>query len=295
MSHQILSGKELSQILKDEIKAEVAQLTSYGGRQPHLAAILVGEDGASQTYVNHKMKACEYVGFRSTLFRRDASISEEELIALVKKCNLDSELDGFIVQLPLPDHINADKVIHAISPEKDVDGFTPINIGSMVLGLPAYLPATPAGIMEILDRYNIETSGKNCVVLGRSNIVGRPISVMLSAKGNPGNATVTVCHSRTPREDLLRYTLAADIIVVALGIPEFLTGDMVKEGVVIIDVGTTRVDAPERKRGWRLMGDVHFESVSAKASHITPVPGGVGPMTVTMLIKNTLEAFKRKL
>lgn len=295
MSHQILSGKELSQILKDEIKAEVAQLTSYGGRQPHLAAILVGEDGASQTYVNHKMKACEYVGFRSTLFRRDASISEEELIALVKKCNLDAELDGFIVQLPLPDHINADKVIHAISPEKDVDGFTPINIGSMVLGLPAYLPATPAGIMEILARYNIDTSGKNCVVIGRSNIVGRPISVMLSAKGNPGNATVTVCHSRTPREDLLRYTLAADIIVVALGSPEFLTGDMVKEGVVIIDVGTTRVDAPERKRGWRLMGDVHFESVSAKASHITPVPGGVGPMTVTMLIKNTLEAYKRKL
>lgn len=295
MPHQILSGKELSQTLKDEIKAEVAELTAYGARQPHLAAILVGEDGASMTYVNHKMKACEYVGFRSTLFRRDASISQDELIALVKKCNKDPELDGFIVQLPLPDHIDADTVIHAISPEKDVDGFTPINIGSMVLGLPAYLPATPAGIMEILGRYQIETSGKNCVVLGRSNIVGRPISVMLSAKGNPGNATVTVCHSRTPREELVKFTRNADIIVVALGIPEFLTGDMVKEGVVIIDVGTTRVDAPERKRGWRLLGDVHFESVAPKSSYITPVPGGVGPMTVTMLIKNTLEAYKRKI
>lgn len=295
MSHQLLNGKELSQTLKDEIKAEVAELTSYGGRRPHLAAILVGEDGASKTYVDHKMKACEYVGFRSSLFRRDASISQAELLALVRKCNNDPELDGFIVQLPLPKHIDADTVIHAISPAKDVDGFTPINIGSMVLGLPAYLPATPAGIMEILDRYHIETSGKNCVVLGRSNIVGRPISVMLSTKGSPGDATVTVCHSRTPREDLLNYTRQADIIVVALGIPEFLTGDMVKEGVVIIDVGTTRVDTPTRKRGWRLVGDVHFESVAAKASHITPVPGGVGPMTVTMLIKNTLEAYKRKI
>ncbi len=295
MPHQLLNGKELSQVLKDEIKAEVAELTAYGGRQPHLAAILVGEDGASQTYVNHKMKACEYVGFRSTLFRRDASISQEELIALVKKCNNDAELDGFIVQLPLPKHIDADTVIHAISPEKDVDGFTPINIGSMVLGLPAYLPATPAGIMEILGRYNIETSGKKCVVLGRSNIVGRPISVMLSGKGNPGNATVTVCHSRTPKEDIIKYCREADIIVVALGKPEFLTGDMVREGVVIIDVGTTRVDAPDRKRGWRLVGDVHFESVAPKASYITPVPGGVGPMTVTILIKNTLEAYRRKI
>jgi len=295
MAYQRLNGKELSQTLKDEIKSEVAELTSYGARQPHLAAILVGEDGASQTYVNHKMKACEYVGFRSSLLRRDASISQAELLELVEQCNQDPALDGFIVQLPLPDHIDADKVIHAIRPEKDVDGFTPINIGSMVLGLPAYLPATPAGIMEILKRYEIETSGKNCVVIGRSNIVGRPISVMLSAKGNPGNATVTVCHSRTPKDELRAYCQQADIIVVALGIPEFLTGDMVKDGAVIIDVGTTRVDAPDRKRGWRLVGDVHFESVAPKASYITPVPGGVGPMTVTMLIKNTLEAYRRKI
>jgi methylenetetrahydrofolate dehydrogenase (NADP+)/methenyltetrahydrofolate cyclohydrolase len=289
---ELLSGKDLSKVLKDEIKEEVATFTSKGKRKPHLAAILVGEDGASQTYVKHKMKACEYVGFQSSLIRKPSDISEAELLELVQQCNEDEGLDGFIVQLPLPDHINPDRVIHAILPEKDVDGFHPVNIGNMVLGHPAYLPATPAGIMEMLRRHQIDTSGKKCVVLGRSNIVGRPISIMLSGKGNPGNATVTVCHSRTPADEIKAYCQEADIIVVALGKPGFLTGDMVKKGVVVIDVGTTRVSAPERKRGWRLAGDADFDSVAPKSSYITPVPGGVGPMTVTMLIKNTLNAYK---
>lgn len=286
----LLDGKKLADELKQEIKAEVTTLTAAGGKQPHLAAILVGADGGSLTYVGHKVKACEQVGFKSTLLHFADDITEEFLLGEVKKLNEDADVDGFIVQLPLPKHINADKVIMAIDPKKDVDGFHPVNVGKVTLGLPAYISATPFGITKILERYNIETSGKHCVVIGRSNIVGRPMSILMSGQGKTGNATVTVCHSRT--KNLKEITLQADIIIAALGKPEFLTGDMVKEGAVIIDVGTTRVTDTTTKAGWRLKGDVKFDEVAPKASAITPVPGGVGPMTVVSLLLNTLKAAK---
>ncbi|MEM6262655.1 MAG: tetrahydrofolate dehydrogenase/cyclohydrolase catalytic domain-containing protein [Bacteroidota bacterium] len=288
---QKLNGKELSQIIKEELKEQVGKLVAKGKRPPHLVAVLVGDDGASQTYVGHKIRSCEYIGYRSTLVHWPADITEEKLLAKVDELNEDPEVDGFIVQLPLPDHVDAEKVLNRIDPKKDVDGFHPENIGRMTLGLPAFLPATPAGIMELLDRYEIKTSGKNCVVIGRSNIVGRPISVLMSRKGYPGNATVTVCHSRTPIEEVKAYCLKADIIIVALGKPGYLTGDMVSAGTVVIDVGTTRVPATDTKSGYRLKGDALFEEVAPKCSYITPVPGGVGPMTVAMLLKNTMLAY----
>lgn len=289
---QILDGKALSQQIIEEIAVEVKQLVEEGSRPPHLAAVLVGEDPASQVYVRNKVRSCEKVGFESTLIRKAADTTEEELIEIVQELNNNSGIDGFIVQLPLPKHINEERVTLAIDPKKDVDGFHPVNFGRMAQGLPAYLPATPFGILQMLDRFNIEVSGKECVVLGRSNIVGTPISILLSRKASPGNATVALCHSRT--KDLKSHTLRADILVVALGIPEFVTGDMVKEGVVVIDVGINRVDDPTAKRGYRLRGDVKYDEVAAKSSFITPVPGGVGPMTVTSLIKNTLSAAKNE-
>jgi methylenetetrahydrofolate dehydrogenase (NADP+)/methenyltetrahydrofolate cyclohydrolase len=288
----LLDGKQLAGELKAEIKLETEKLIAAGGKQPHLAAILVGNDGGSLTYVGHKVKACEQVGFKSTLLHFDSSITETQLLSEVKKLNEDADVTGFIVQLPLPGHINADRVIMAIEPTKDVDGFHPVNVGKVTLGLPAYISATPLGITKILERYGVETSGKHCVVIGRSNIVGRPMSILLSGQSATGNATVTVCHSRT--KNLRDITLQADIVVAALGKPEFLTADMVKDGAVIIDVGTTRVSDDTAKAGWRLKGDVKFDEVSKKCSAITPVPGGVGPMTVVSLLLNTLKAAKNE-
>jgi methylenetetrahydrofolate dehydrogenase (NADP+)/methenyltetrahydrofolate cyclohydrolase len=284
----ILDGKKTSNDIKDEIAVAVTKLKSEGKKTPHLAAILVGTDGASMTYVNGKVKACERVGFNSTLIDLPESTSEETLLDEINKLNNNSDIDGFIVQLPLPRHIDEQKVLMVVDPDKDVDGFHPTNVGRMTLDLPCFLPATPYGIMELLERYKVETSGANVVVIGRSHIVGRPMSILMSQKRKAGNSTVTVAHSRT--KNLSEVTQKADIIVAALGIPEFLTGDMVKEGVTIIDVGITRVEDASKKRGYRLAGDVHFESVSKKASFITPVPGGVGPMTIAMLLKNTLLA-----
>lgn len=288
----LLDGKQLADELKAEIKLETDKLIAAGGKQPHLAAILVGNDGGSLTYVGHKVKACEQVGFKSTLLHFDSSITETQLLSEVKKLNEDADVTGFIVQLPLPDHINPDRIIMAIDPTKDVDGFHPVNVGKVTLGLPAYISATPLGITKILERYGVETSGKHCVVIGRSNIVGRPMSILLSGQSATGNATVTVCHSRT--KNLRDITLQADIVVAALGKPEFLTADMVKDGAVIIDVGTTRVSDDSAKAGWRLKGDVKFDEVSKKCSAITPVPGGVGPMTVVSLLLNTLKAAKNE-
>lgn len=287
----IIDGKELSMIIKQEIREEVIQLTKKGRRAPHLAAVLVGEDPASQVYVRNKVRSCEQVGFQSSLIRKGADTTEAELLEIVADLNNNPEVDGFIVQLPLPAHINEDNITLAIDPEKDVDGFHPVNFGRMIQGLPCYLPATPFGILVMLERYGIETSGKEAVVVGRSNIVGKPMSVLLSRKGNPGNSTVTLCHSRT--KNLADHTRRADIIVAAIGIPDFIKGDMVKEGAVIIDVGINRVDDDTRKRGYRLVGDVHFDSVAPKSSFITPVPGGVGPMTVVSLMQNTLTAYKK--
>ena len=289
----ILDGKKTSSDLKDEIALAVKQLKSEGKKMPHLAAILVGTDGASMTYVNSKVKACERVGFNSTLIDLPEETTEEQLLHEIDILNKDSDIDGFIVQLPLPKHIDEQKVLMAVNPNKDVDGFHPVNVGKMTLDLPTFLPATPFGIMELLERYKVPTSGKHVVVIGRSHIVGRPISILMSQKRPAGNATVTVVHSRT--KNITDFTLDADIIVAALGKPEFLTGDMVKDSVTIIDVGITRVNDASKKRGYRLAGDVHFESVSKKAAFITPVPGGVGPMTITMLLKNTLLACERKL
>ena len=288
----LLDGKTTSKEVKDEIAQTVKKLKTEGKKTPHLAAILVGSDGASMTYVNSKVKACELVGFKSTLLKFEATISEETLLKEIDNLNTNEDIDGFIVQLPLPKHIDEQKVIMAVHPDKDVDGFHPINVGKMTLDLPSFISATPYGILELLDRYNVEVSGKHVVVIGRSHIVGRPMSILLSQKRKVGNATVTVAHSRT--KNLKELTLDADIIVAALGMPEFLTGDMVKEGVVIIDVGITRVEDKTRSRGYRLAGDVHFESVSKKSSYITPVPGGVGPMTIAMLLKNTLLACQNK-
>ncbi|MCJ8167398.1 bifunctional methylenetetrahydrofolate dehydrogenase/methenyltetrahydrofolate cyclohydrolase FolD [Pontibacter sp. E15-1] len=288
----LLDGKKTSEAIQQEIAAEVAELKAGGARAPHLAAILVGNDGGSVTYVNNKVLACERVGFASSLFHYEDTITEAELLNKIEALNQDDAIDGFIVQLPLPKHIDPEKVLEAIDPQKDVDGFHPMNVGRMVAGLPAYLPATPAGILQLLERYKIETSGKHCVVIGRSNIVGSPMSILMAKSAYPGNCTVTICHSRTV--DLPSYTRQADIIIAAIGKPEFVTADMVKEGVVVIDVGTTRVPDASRKSGFRLKGDVNFDEVAPKSSFITPVPGGVGPLTIAMLLKNTLKAAKKE-
>ncbi len=289
---QLLDGKAMAQTIKEEIKIEVDKRIASGEKRPHLAAILVGTDGASETYVGHKVKSCDQVGFESTLLRFPDSTSEEEVLNAVQELNNDASVDGFIVQLPLPKHINAEAVINAIAPEKDVDGFHPENIGKLTLGLETFVSATPKGIITLLDRANVKTEGMHCVVVGRSNIVGRPMSILMSASSNQGNATVTLCHSRT--ENLKEICLQADILIVALGRAEFITGDMVKEGVTVIDVGISRVADPSKKRGYALKGDVHFDSVSPKCEFITPVPGGVGPMTVVSLMQNTLRAAEEK-
>lgn len=287
---QLLNGKELSKKIQEEIKEKVDEMLASGKRPPHLAAVIVGNDGASKTYVGHKVKMCDKVGFKSTLIQLPETVTQAELLEQIDALNNQNGLDGFIVQLPLPKHINANAVTQAIDYRKDVDGFHPINIGKMTQGLPSYLPATPYGIMQLLDRYGVETSGKHCVVIGRSNIVGTPMSILLSRNSNPGNCTVTLTHSRT--KNLKEIAQQADILVVALGRPNFITDDMVKQGVVIIDVGITRVEDSTKKRGYRLVGDVDFEKVAPKSSFITPVPGGVGPMTVTSLLLNTLMARK---
>lgn len=285
----IIDGKALATELKKEIAVEVQELKKQG-KVPHLAAILVGDNPASQAYVRNKVKSCDEVGFESTLIKKDESISEAELLDIVRDLNEDPYVDGYIVQLPLPRHIDPEKVNLAIDPRKDVDGFHPMNFGRMTLGLPAYLPATPQGILLMLDKYNIETSGKKCVVIGRSNIVGTPMSILMSQKRNTGNATVTIVHSRT--KNVEAEIKAADIVIAAIGRAEFVTPDMIKEDAVVIDVGINRIEDPSRKRGYRLVGDVDFEKVARKASYITPVPGGVGPMTVASLILNTLKACK---
>ena len=287
---QLIDGKKIAEDIKKEIALEVKSILSKGGKIPHLAAVLVGHDGGSETYVASKVKDCEEVGFTSTLVRFEDDITEETLLKKVAEFNNNADIDGFIVQLPLPKHISEQKVIEAINPKKDVDGFHPVNVGRTVIGLPSYISATPYGIMELLRRYNIETKGKNAVVLGRSNIVGKPMSVLLSQKGI--DCTVTVCHSRT--KNIKEFTLQADIIIAALGQPEFLKSDMVKEGAVVIDVGTTRVKSDKTKSGFKLTGDVDFDEVSKKCSYITPVPGGVGPMTRVALLKNTLTAAKKE-
>lgn len=284
----ILDGKKISEEVKQELAREVDQLLASGERAPHLAAILVGNDGASETYVSSKVKACEKIGFGSTLVRLSEDVSESILLNEIDKINANEEIDGLIVQLPLPKHIDEQKVTERVLPEKDVDGFHPVNVGKLVLGLPTFVSATPKGIMELLKRYNIETSGKHCVVLGRSNIVGTPMANLLSRNSNPGNCTVTLCHSRT--KNLKEFTRSADILIVALGRPEFVTADMVKEGVVVVDVGISRIEDSTNPRGYVLKGDVAFDEVSAKASYITPVPGGVGRMTIAALLQNTLQA-----
>lgn len=288
---QIIDGKATAEAIKAEIAEEVRQIVSNGGRAPHLAAILVGHDGGSETYVKNKVLACERCGFESTLVRFEEDVTEEELLQCVDKFNKDESVDGFIVQLPLPKHIDEQKVIEAIDYRKDVDGFNPINVGRMSIGLPCFISATPLGIITLLKCYGINTSGKKCVVLGRSNIVGKPMAQLMMQK-QFGDATVTVCHSHT--KDIKKECLEADIIIAAIGKPNFLTGDMVKEGAVIVDVGTTRVPDATRKSGFRLNGDVKFDEVAPKSSFITPVPGGVGPMTICSLMKNTLQAYKTK-
>ena len=288
---QLIDGKEVSGEIKSEIASEVSLIRAAGGKIPHLAAILVGNDGGSETYVAHKVKDCEQVGFISTLIRYDVAVSEAELLERIMEINLDPDIDGLIVQLPLPGHISEQKVIETISPAKDVDGFHPINTGRMMLGLPSYISATPMGILELLDRYHIETAGKHCVIIGRSNIVGRPLANLLSLKTRTGNATVTVCHSRT--RNIAELSVQADILIAAMGKPGFVTAGMVKEGAVVIDVGTTRVPATDTKSGFRLKGDVNFDEVAPRCSYITPVPGGVGPMTRVALLKNTLLASKK--
>lgn len=287
----LIDGKAVSAQIKQEIAAEVEQIVAAGGKRPHLAAILVGHDGGSETYVANKVKACEACGFKSTLIRYEADVTEAELLAKVEELNQDADVDGFIVQLPLPKHISEQKVIEAIDYRKDVDGFHPINVGRLAIGLPCYVSATPNGIIELLRRYNIETSGKKCVVLGRSNIVGKPMATLMMQKANPGDATVTVCHSHS--RDLKKECSEADIIIAAIGKPNFVTADMVKDGAVVIDVGTTRVPDATKKSGFRLNGDVKFDEVAPKCSFITPVPGGVGPMTIVSLMKNTLLAGKK--
>lgn len=288
----LIDGKKTAQEIKDALAKEVAQRKALGLKIPHLAAVLVGNNGASETYVTAKVKTCQEVGFESTLLRFDESISQEALLNEIHQLNTNPEIDGFIVQLPLPQHINEQIIIEAVNPEKDVDGFHPVNAGKMLLNLPSFLPATPYGIIQLLERYNIETSGKHCVVIGRSNIVGMPVSVLMARNAYPGNCTVTITHSRT--KNLKELTAQADIIIAALGKPEFLTADMVKEGAIVIDVGITRVPSDKTKSGFKLLGDVKFNEVAPKCSYITPVPGGVGPMTIISLMKNTLQACKNK-
>lgn len=287
----LIDGKAVSEQIKQEIATEVAEIVARGGKRPHLAAILVGHDGGSETYVAAKVKACEVCGFKSSLIRYEADVTEDELLAKVKELNEDPDVDGFIVQLPLPKHISEQKVIENIDYRKDVDGFHPINVGRLSIGLPCYISATPNGIMELLRRYEIDTRGKKCVVLGRSNIVGKPMAMLMMQKGNPGDATVTVCHSRT--QGIAEICREADIIIAAMGQPNFVKAEMVKEGAVVIDVGTTRVPDATRKSGFKLTGDVKFDEVAPRCSFITPVPGGVGPMTIVSLMKNTLLAGKK--
>jgi methylenetetrahydrofolate dehydrogenase (NADP+)/methenyltetrahydrofolate cyclohydrolase len=289
----LIDGKFISSQIKEEIKTRVSEIKVEGGKTPHLAAILVGYDGASQTYIGAKVKACEYVGFESTLVRMEETVTEEELLRKVEEVNENPEIDGLIVQLPLPKHISVEKVTSRIKPEKDVDGFTPANVGRMALNWPAYVSATPYGIIELLKRYQIETSGKHCVVIGRSHIVGSPMSILMARNGYPGNATVTLTHSRT--KNLEEIARTADILIVALGKPEFVTADMVKPGAVVIDVGIHRVEDASKKSGFRLIGDVKFDEVAEKASAITPVPGGVGPMTIASLLYNTLLSAEKKI
>lgn len=290
---QLIDGKAIAAQIKKEIAEEVKIIKAKGGKTPHLAAVLVGHDGGSETYVSNKVRTCEEVGFKSTLIRYGSDVTEEEVLACVERLNNDTDVDGFIVQLPLPKHISEEKIIETIDYRKDVDGFHPVNVGRMSIGLPCFVSATPAGIVELLKRYEIPTQGKHCVVLGRSNIVGKPVASLMMQKGYPGDATVTVCHSRTP--NIKEICLKADIIIAALGVPEFLKGDMVKEGVTVIDVGTTRVPSAETKSGFKLKGDVAFDEVAAKAAFITPVPGGVGPMTIISLMRNTLLAGKKEI
>ena len=289
---QLIDGRAISEEIKQELALAVKSRKEQGKKIPHLAAVLVGGDGASISYVNAKVKACEIIGFESTLIRYDDSVSEEILLAKVQSLNDDKSIDGFIVQLPLPSHIDELKVTQAIDPLKDVDGFHPTNIGNMVLNIPGFLPATPAGIMEMIKRKKIETEGKNCVIIGRSNIVGMPLSIMMARNSNPGNCTVTLAHSKT--KNLKELCLNADILIAAIGQPGFVTADMVKDGALVIDVGTTRIDDASRERGWRLVGDVDFAEVAPKCSYITPVPGGVGPMTIASLMLNTLKAMDLK-
>jgi methylenetetrahydrofolate dehydrogenase (NADP+)/methenyltetrahydrofolate cyclohydrolase len=290
---QLIDGKKIAADIKAEIAREVEDMKARGLKTPHLAAVLVGHDGASETYVAGKVKSCGEVGFKSTLIRYEDDVTEARLLQTVHDLNNDPDIDGFIVQLPLPAHISEQKVIEAIDPRKDVDGFHPVNLGRMVLGLPAFVSATPAGIIELIKRYNIPTSGKSCVVVGRSNIVGKPISILMSQKADPGDATVTLCHSRTSNlDEIIR---SSDIIIAALGKPQFITADMVKDGAVVIDVGITRVKSDQTKSGFKLLGDVKFDEVAPKCSYITPVPGGVGLMTVVSLLKNTLKAAKREI
>ena len=288
---KLLDGKLVSQAVKDDLKTKTSQLREKGGKIPHLAAILVGNNGASETYVASKVKSCEEIGFRSTLTRLEEQISEEELLQQIKQLNNDADVDGILVQLPLPKHISEQKVIDTIAAEKDVDGFHPVSVGRMVQGLPSFLPATPNGILLLLEHYNIETKGKHAVVIGRSNIVGRPISILLNRNAYPGNCTVTVCHSHTP--NLKDICLQGDIVIAALGRPEFLTADMVKEGAVVVDVGITRVKDESKKSGFAIKGDVAFNEVAPKCSYITPVPGGVGPMTIAALLMNTYNSATR--
>ena len=290
-TYRLLDGKATAAQMKQEMAEEVAQIKANGGKVPHLAAILVGHDGGSETYVASKVRTCQEIGFKSTLIRYEEDVTEEELLRKVDELNNDPDVDGFIVQLPLPKHISEQKVIEAIDYRKDVDGFHPINVGRMSIGLPCFVSATPAGILELLKRYEVETRGKHCVVLGRSNIVGKPMATLMMQKAYPADCTVTVCHSRS--RNLKEMCLSADIIIVALGVPEFLKGDMVKEGAVVIDVGTTRMPSSHTKRGFKLTGDVLFSEVAPKCSYITPVPGGVGPMTIISLMRNTLLAGKK--
>jgi len=287
----ILDGKATSNQIKEELTIQVKEIKDAGKRPPHLAAVLVGNDGASLTYVGSKVRSCERIGYDSSLIKLDDDISQEALLATIEKLNNDPLLDGFIVQLPLPKHIDEEVVLHAINPNKDVDGFHPTNFGKMALGMQTFIPATPFGIMELLKRYKLDISGKHAVVIGRSHIVGRPMSILLSEKGNPGNATVTLTHSRT--QNLAAITKEADIVVSALGVPNFLTADMVKDGAIIIDVGITRVPDADHPKGYVIVGDVHYDAVKEKASYITPVPGGVGPMTIAMLLQNTMLAYQR--
>ncbi|MBQ5749736.1 MAG: bifunctional methylenetetrahydrofolate dehydrogenase/methenyltetrahydrofolate cyclohydrolase FolD [Bacteroidaceae bacterium] len=288
---QLIDGKSIAAQIKQEIADEVKEIVAAGGKRPHLAAVLVGHDGGSESYVAHKVQACEQCGFKSSLIRFENDITEEQLLAEIDKLNNDDDIDGFIVQLPLPKHIREQKVIEAIDYHKDVDGFHPINVGRLSIGLPCFVSATPSGIIELLRRYNIDTKGKHCVVLGRSNIVGKPVAALMMQKSNPGNATVTVCHSGTP--NIKEICRTADIIIAAMGCPNFVTADMVKEGAVVLDVGTTRLPDPNSPKGWKLTGDVCFDEVAPHCSYITPVPGGVGPMTIVSLMRNTLLAGKK--